>query len=177
MTTDQTTLEAGQLPPSEPVAVPQANQFLRVTSRADRTASSVFIMPSVLVVLFLAIFPLIISLYLSLSRFQFVKGGFKITFVGLANFRKLFLGSEKSHLLGVFGTLSGVGWMVFASIIALLIYALFRGFIQRRFKDALPDREYPGVFFHHFIDLAHHCYPQPRWTSGDYGCHPVLCLY
>ncbi len=103
MTSDQTTLEAGQLPPSEPVAVPQANQFLRVTSRADRTASSVFIMPSVLVVLFLAIFPLIISLYLSLSRFQFVKGGFKITFVGLANFRKLFLGSEKSHFLGVFG--------------------------------------------------------------------------
>ena len=40
---------------------------------------------------------------------------------------------EKSHFLGVFGHLTAVGWMIFASIIALLIYALFRGFIQRRF--------------------------------------------
>ena len=91
-------------------------------------------MPSVLVVLLLAIFPLVISLYLSLSRFKFVKGGFEITFVGLANFRKLFLGSEQAHFLGVLKLPSIVGWMVFASVIGLLIYALFRGFIQRRFK-------------------------------------------
>jgi multiple sugar transport system permease protein len=134
MATEQRTLEASQ--PAESAAAPmvQSSQFLRVTSRADRLASSIFIMPSVLMVLFLAIFPLIISLYLALSRFKFVKGGFEITFVGLANFRKLFLGSEKTHFMGVLALPSLVGWMILASVIGLLIYALFRGFIGRRFK-------------------------------------------
>jgi multiple sugar transport system permease protein len=86
------------------------------------------------VVLLLAIFPLIISLYLSLSRFKFVKGGFEIKFVGLANYIKLFLGSEQKHFLGVLAIPSIVGWMVFGSIIGLLIFALFRRFFQRRFK-------------------------------------------
>lgn len=134
MTTGQETIETSQSAKSEAAAVPQGSQFLRVTSRADRTASSVFIMPAVLMVLFLAIFPLIISLYLSLSRFKFVKGGFEITFVGLANFQKLFLGLEKTHFLGVIALPSIVGWMVLASVFALLLYALFRGFIGRRFK-------------------------------------------
>jgi len=113
-------------------APPQAGQFLRVRSRADRLASSVFIMPAVLVVLFLAIFPLIISLYLSLSRFKFVKGGFEIKFVGLANFQKLFFGLEKTHFLGLFASPSLIGWLVFASIIALLLFTLFRGSLARR---------------------------------------------
>jgi len=134
MATDAKNPGTSQPGQSEVTALPSDNLYLRVTSRADRMASRVFIMPSVLVVLLLAIFPLVISLYLSLSRFKFVKGGFEITFVGLANFRKLFLGSEQAHFLGVLKLPSIVGWMVFASVIGLLIYALFRGFIQRRFK-------------------------------------------
>jgi multiple sugar transport system permease protein len=134
MATTQKTYVASQPAETEAIAVPQSSQFLRVTSRADRLASSVFIMPSVLVVLLLAIFPLLVSLYLSLSHFKFVKGGFEIKFVGLANYQKLFLGLEKSHFLGVFAIPSLVGWMVLASVIGLLIYALFRGFIGRRFK-------------------------------------------
>jgi ABC-type sugar transport system permease subunit len=82
MVTGQKTLESNQ--PAEAMAMPQSSQFLRVGSRADRLASSVFIMPAVLVVLFLAIFPLLVSLYLSLSHFKFVKGGFEIKFAGLA---------------------------------------------------------------------------------------------
>jgi len=113
-------------------AAPQASQFLHVRSRADRMASNVFILPAVLVVLFLAIFPLIISLYLSLSRFKFVKGGFEIKFVGLANYHKLFAGLEKTHFLGLLAPPSLIGWLVFASLIALLIFALFRGTIARR---------------------------------------------
>jgi multiple sugar transport system permease protein len=119
MTTGQETVETSQSTQSEALAVPQGSQFLRVTSRADRMASSVFIMPAVLVVLFLAIFPLLISLYLSLSRFKFVKGGFEINFVGLANFQKLFLGLEKTHFLGLIALPSIVGWMVLASVFAL----------------------------------------------------------
>ena len=40
-------------------------------------------MPAVLVVLAMSIFPLLVSLYLSLARFKFVKGGFQLKFIGL----------------------------------------------------------------------------------------------
>ena len=80
-------------PPSEPstelILSSQRSWWDRMNERAEHLAGSAFIIPAVLVVLLLAIFPLIISLYLSLSRFKFVKGGFQITFVGLANYKKL----------------------------------------------------------------------------------------
>ena len=98
----------------------------RLTSWAEQLAGNVFLLPAILVVLFLAVFPLIISLYLSLSRFKFVKGGFEIKFVGLANYRKLLVGSEKTHFLGVVAGPSLVGWLVFAAIVALLILSLVR---------------------------------------------------
>ena len=62
----------------------------------DRHAPAVFIMPAVLVVLAMSIFPLLVSLYLSLSRFQFVKGGFELKFIGLLNYKKLLLGASSS---------------------------------------------------------------------------------
>ena len=57
-------------------------------------------MPAVLVVLAMSVFPLLVSLYLSLSRFRFVKGGFELKFIGLLNYKKLLLGSEQFHFLG-----------------------------------------------------------------------------
>jgi multiple sugar transport system permease protein len=93
---------------------------------SERVAGNVFILPAVLVVLFLSIFPLIISLYLSLSRFKFVKGGFEIKFVGLANYRKLLAGSEQSHFLGVIGDPSPLAWLVFAVGGALMAWGLVR---------------------------------------------------
>ena len=54
-------------------------------------------MPAVLVVLAMSIFPLLVSLYLSLARFKFVKGGFELKFIGLLNYKKLLLGSEQFH--------------------------------------------------------------------------------
>jgi len=95
-----------------------------LVGRTDRLAGKVFLLPAVLVVLSLAIFPLIISLYLSFSSFRFVKGGFKINFVGLANYRKLLLGSEKTHFLGVLANPSPFGWLVFIIIAALLAISL-----------------------------------------------------
>ncbi len=89
-------------------------------------ASNVFIWPAVFVVLFLAIFPLIISLYLSLSRFKFVKGGFEIKFVGLANYKKLLAGSEKTHFLGKLADPSLFGWLVLAIVVALSAWGLVR---------------------------------------------------
>lgn len=98
----------------------------RMNDRAEHFAGSAFILPAVLVVLMLAIFPLIISLYLSLSRFKFVRGGFEITFVGLANYKKLLFGLEKTHFLGLLGHPSPFGWLIIIIAAGLLLYALLR---------------------------------------------------
>jgi multiple sugar transport system permease protein len=102
------------------------DRWHRLSTQAERLAGNVFIWPAVLVVLFLAIFPLIISLYLSLSRFKFVKGGFQIKFVGLANYQKLLAGSQKTHFLGAMADPSPVGWLVFAIVVALVFWGLVR---------------------------------------------------
>jgi multiple sugar transport system permease protein len=98
----------------------------RIGGWFDRNAGTVFLLPAVLVVLALSIFPLLISLYISLSRIRFVRGGFDITFVGLANYRKLFFGSQDTHFLGVFGSLSPFSWLLLALAVLALGYALWR---------------------------------------------------
>ncbi len=92
----------------------------------DRAAGNIFLLPAVITVLLLALFPLILSVYLALSRLQFVSGGFDLSFVGLANFRKLFAGSEQSHFLGVVTTPSPLGWVVFLAAVALTSLLLWR---------------------------------------------------
>lgn len=75
---------------------------MRLSSAAgagERWAPTVFIMPAVLIVLASTIFPLIVSLRLSLSRFKLAKGGFTIDFIGTA-IKKLLVGSQQFHLLG-----------------------------------------------------------------------------
>jgi multiple sugar transport system permease protein len=94
-----------------------------LTGRLDRHAPAVFIMPAVLVVLGMSIFPLLISLYLSLSRFKFVKGGFELDYIGLLNYKKLVLGSQQFHFLGTFGELSALSWAILV-IAALALIAL-----------------------------------------------------
>lgn len=116
------------------IALPVETRLQRLGTRAERVAGNVFILPALLVVLFLSIFPLIISLYLSLSRFRFVRGGFEINFVGLANYRKLLLGSEKSHFLGVFAGPSPLGWLIIVLIVGLLVYSLWRNFQSQPFS-------------------------------------------
>jgi multiple sugar transport system permease protein len=106
--------------------LPQESRWRGLSTRAEQMASNVFIWPAVLVVLFLSIFPLIISLYLSLSHFKFVKGGFEIKFAGLANYRKLLLGSEQTHFLGLMADPSPLGWLVTAIVVVLLAWSLAR---------------------------------------------------
>jgi multiple sugar transport system permease protein len=95
-------------------------------SRIERWAGNVFILPAVLVVLFLSIFPLFLSLSLSLSRLKFIKGGFEINFVGLANYHKLLFGSEQDHFVGVIASPSPFGWVFFLGVVAFLIWRLVR---------------------------------------------------
>ncbi|HIC90090.1 MAG TPA: sugar ABC transporter permease, partial [Anaerolineae bacterium] len=73
-----------------------------------------------------------LSLYLSLSRLRFVKGGFEIRFVGLANYRKLIVGSEKKHFLGLLAHPSPLGWLVLGVVVALVIASLVRYGRNRR---------------------------------------------
>ncbi len=98
----------------------------RVGGWLERHAGNVFLLPAVLVVLALSIFPLLISAYLALSRLQFVRGGIDITFVGFANFRKLLLGSERQHFRGVPGELALLSWLVVGVVAVLFVYALWR---------------------------------------------------
>src|SRR2546428_13393144 len=76
----------------------------RRVSWLARATSASFIMSAVLIILFLSIFPLVASLYVSLTRLQFVQGGFELTFVGLSNYAKLLTGIDQSRFLGKFGT-------------------------------------------------------------------------
>ncbi len=84
-------------------------------------ARIVLLLPGILVVLLLSIFPLIISLYLSFARVNFVKGGFQVVFVGLQNYSTMFTGADKAHLLGVWGDIPSYGVLAFALIVVLLL--------------------------------------------------------
>lgn len=90
------------------------------------------VLPAVIVLLCFAIFPLIISAYLALSRFALAQGGFTLKFVGLANFRKLLTGSQQYHLLGAFGAFGFLQWLLAALVAALLLFLLARYFRQGR---------------------------------------------
>jgi multiple sugar transport system permease protein len=87
-----------------------------------------FIWPALLAILFVSIFPLLASLYISLSRLKLVRGGFEFRFIGLENFRELYLGGEQSHFLGVARTPTPVGWVVFGAGVGLLFWGLVRAF-------------------------------------------------
>jgi len=57
-----------------------------MAARVDRYAAGVFILPAVVVILAFSIFPLLASLYVSLSRLGFSEGGLELKFVGFDNY-------------------------------------------------------------------------------------------
>ena len=97
-----------------------------LTGLADRLAPGVFLLPAVLVVLAMSIFPLIVSLYLSLTRFKLGKGGFSFDFIGTLNYQKLLTGSQQFHFLGKLEPLSPVAWGVVAAAAALGLWLTLR---------------------------------------------------
>jgi multiple sugar transport system permease protein len=92
----------------------------------DRHSGQVMVLPAVLIVLAFALFPLIISAYLSLIRFALAPGGYKLTFVGLFNFKRLLVGVQQYHFLGTFGPFGASEWAVFALVVLALLYWLAR---------------------------------------------------
>ncbi|MFO1143997.1 MAG: sugar ABC transporter permease [Amaricoccus sp.] len=96
--------------------------------RIDRHSGPMMVLPAVVVLLCFAIFPLIISAYLSLSRFALAQGGFTLKFVGFFNFKKLLFGSQQYHLLGTFGPLGPVSWAVLGAAVLLVLVWFVRYF-------------------------------------------------
>jgi multiple sugar transport system permease protein len=102
--------------------------------RSDGAARWVFIWPSVVVILFLSIFPLVASLTLSFSRLVFAKGRIQVDFVGLQNFQILLFGTERTHLLGLLKPPTPLGWIVFGLGLALIVRVLFGSLTRRRLR-------------------------------------------
>ncbi len=98
----------------------------RVVHWLDKHASSVFVLPAMIIVLVMSIFPLIVSLYLSLTRVKIAAGGFDITFVGLVNFNKLIFGREQRHTIGKIGEPTTFGWVMFALVVLFLAWGVTR---------------------------------------------------
>src|SRR4051812_33215297 len=98
----------------------------RISEFIDRNSGRLMVLPAVLVLLAFAIFPLIISAYLALSRFALAPGGFKLTFIGLVNFKKVLVGSQQYHLLGSLKALGAVHWMLLGLFAALCLFWFWR---------------------------------------------------
>jgi multiple sugar transport system permease protein len=96
-----------------------------VAARLDRFAAGVFILPAVVVILGFSIFPLLASLYVSLSRLNFVQGGVELKFVGFDNYAKLLFGLDRPHFLGVPGPITPIAVAVLVAIYGLFAYLLY----------------------------------------------------
>lgn len=105
---------------------PSRDPGARIGEWFDRRSGGLMIMPAVVILLAFAIFPLITSAYLALTRFALSAGGFDLRFIGLRNFRKLLFGSQQYHFLGTFGELGLVG----GAALALVAIAVAYGFVR-----------------------------------------------
>jgi multiple sugar transport system permease protein len=120
----------------------ESNSGLRqsLLERQVWSARTVLLLPAILIVLFLSIFPLVTSLFLSFARIRFVRGGIDVTFVGVDNYEKLLFGSQQRRLLGRFSDPSLAGWAIMVVVSAFLLYWLYQYITD-------TDRTIFGAFF------------------------------
>jgi multiple sugar transport system permease protein len=114
--------------------------------RSEHMVRAAFIWPALLVILFVSVFPLFVSLFLSLSQLDLVRGGFEVDFIGLDNFRELLSGSRESEFLGVSRSPTLLGWLVIAAGVAILVWALARSLRGRVSVAGLIFRSLGAVF-------------------------------
>jgi multiple sugar transport system permease protein len=100
--------------------------LVRAGDWAERHSGRLMVLPAVLIVLAFAVFPLIISAYLTTVRFALAPGGYKLTYVGLYNFLRLVVGTQQYHFLGTLGAFGPLEWTVAGLAAALLLFWLFR---------------------------------------------------
>lgn len=112
----------------------------RISAWVDKQSKTIFLFPTIIIILLLSIFPLLASLYVSFGRFQLVKGGYSVTFIDFRNYAKLLSGSERRHFLGKFGEPDFMLWLsnsnnylgaaiLFVSV-GLMVFMLYR-YIKR----------------------------------------------
>jgi multiple sugar transport system permease protein len=145
------------------VVAPRAGRLraLRTFDR-DRSAKFVFLGPAILVVLFLSIFPLLVSLYLSFSRLSFTRNGIDVRFLGINNYQSLFVGSERNHFLGVLNTPSPIGWALVIAT-ALVVGWVVLGSVRAGVKPlGLAVRVLGGALFIGLVWLL----AQAMFSSG-----------
>ena len=132
----------------------------------DRHSGRIMVLPAVIILLCFAIFPLIVSIYLSLCRFALAAGSFTLTFLGLYNYRRLLFGAQQYHLIGTLKPIETSGWIAFAVYATAVLYWLVRyvrteftvfGFVGRlisialatglvlAFLATLPQKAYQGT--------------------------------
>src|SRR5215469_887247 len=92
----------------------------------DRHSGRIMVLPAVIILLCFAIFPLIVSIYLSLCRFALAGGSFTLTFIGLYNYRRLLFGAQQYHFLGTLKPFEWPEWLMFAAFLGLILYWLGR---------------------------------------------------
>ena len=145
-----------------------------ISSAADRLAGSVFIMPAVLALLFLSLFPLIASLYVSLAKFDIAPGGFRLTFVGLSNYKKLFVGSEGTHFLGKFAPSTFLTWFVFGVVVIVLAIFLARYLLNGKVSiGGLIGRVLLTLGFGSLTWMLVHT----LWNGGRLGTASITLVY
>src|SRR5437763_12738824 len=103
-------------------AFPETDRHEKLSQWVDRHSGRIMVLPAVLILLAFAIFPMIISAYLALSRFALAGGSFKLTFIGFYNFNRLLFGPQQYHLLGTFKALGSLSWASFAVFALLMLF-------------------------------------------------------
>jgi multiple sugar transport system permease protein len=91
----------------------------------DRHSGTFFIAPAVSLILILAIFPTIYSIFFALSRVKFTGDGINFRFVGFRNFAKQFFGSAEVHFLGRLD-INAFGLILFGIIAGAVLWWLIR---------------------------------------------------
>ena len=117
----------------------------------DRNSGRIMVLPAVVILLAFAIFPLIVSIYLSLCRFALAGGSFTLTFIGLFNYKRLLFGAQQYHLIGTMKPLETPQWIALAAYVVIILYWLGR--------YVATDFSVPGLVGAYFRE------------PGDRDCH------
>jgi len=100
--------------------------------RSDEAARWIFIWPTVLVILFLSLFPLLASIALSVSNLVLRKGGIDLNFIGLDNYMTLLFGTKREQFLGLLKPPTPLGWAIVVAAVAFAVWTFAKALRSSR---------------------------------------------
>jgi multiple sugar transport system permease protein len=146
--------------PAQPESDLRARATRRAVSslgawRSDEAARWIFIWPTVLVILFLSLFPLVASVALSVSNLVLRKGGIDLNFVGLGNYMTLLFGTKREQFLGLLKPPTPLGWAIIVAAVAFAVWTFVKAVRSRRMGSVgLSLRLAACIVFVGFVWLA-----------------------